>query len=135
MDLVTWEDSFSVEVAEIDDQHKKLIESINKLHAAMKEGAAKEVLSEILNEMAEYTVFHFETEEKYFDEFHYLGALAHKAEHKEFVEKVVDFKKKFDDGSLSISIEVMNFLVDWLKTHITGSDHDYVECFREHGLS
>jgi len=135
MDLMIWDESFSVNVKEIDDQHKILVSIINDLHSSMKEGKGNEVSDGILDRMVEYTVFHFETEEKYFEEFHYEDAIEHRAEHQAFVEKVLDFKNKFEEGSLSLSIELMNFLVDWLKGHINGSDKKYTKCFNENGLS
>ena len=135
MELMKWDESFSVNVKEIDEQHQKLVAMINALHAAMKEGKGNDVLGGILGRMAEYTVFHFETEEKYFDEFHYEKTDEHKAQHKAFVDKVIGFKKELSEGSLSLSIDVMNFLVDWLKNHIKGADKAYSKCFNEHGLS
>ena len=69
MALMKWDESFSVGVKEIDAQHQKLVAMINELHAAMKEGKVHDVLGEIISGMAKYTIFHFETEEKYFEEF------------------------------------------------------------------
>ena len=64
MPLFVWEDKYKVGVKEFDEQHKKLIELINKLYDAMKQGHGKDVLKSIVNDLFEYTKYHFETEEK-----------------------------------------------------------------------
>lgn len=134
MALLTWNESFSVNVAEIDQQHKKLIDMVNDLNDAMKQGKGKEVLGKILNSMVSYTVSHFRTEEKYFDQFGYPEADDHKKEHAAFIEKVTDFKGKFESRNLFLTIEVMDFLSGWLKTHIMGTDRKYSDFFNEKGL-
>ncbi len=88
-----------------------------------------------MTKLTAYTIFHFKTEEDYFDRFKYEKADEHKAEHKAFITKVADFKKQLGEGSLILSIDVLHFLVDWLKDHINGSDKEYSKCFNENGLS
>lgn len=134
MPLITWTDSFSVKVAEIDAQHKKLVELINKLFDAMKVGKSKDVMGEILTNLIAYTATHFKTEEMYFDLYNYPEKETHKSEHKKFVETVAKFRKDFDSGNATISLEVINFLKDWLTKHINGTDKRYSKCFNDHGL-
>ncbi len=121
MSLVSWSSSFSINIKKVDEQHKKLIEMLNELHEAMTEGRGKDVLSDILNGMAEYTVIHFSTEEELMQRYNYPGYVKHKFEHDQFVKKVTEFKDKFESGQIS-AIEVMRYLSDWLKSHILGSD-------------
>jgi hemerythrin len=92
------------------------------------------VLGEILNNLISYTATHFKTEEKYFNLYSYPEKETHKVEHEKFVETVTKFKKEFDSGNATISIEVMNFLRDWLTKHINGEDKKYTKCFNDHGL-
>jgi len=134
MALINWTDNLSVGVKVSDDQHKKLIDLINKLNDAMRVGRSKEVISEIIAGLANYTVTHFATEEKYFDQFGYPGAASHKREHNDFVKKVSDFKEGFDKGNLMLSIDITKFLRDWLVKHIQGTDKKYTSFFNEHGL-
>ncbi len=134
MQLIKWDDNFSVKVKEIDEQHKKLVEMINALHDAMSEGKSKEILSDIIQKMIEYTDFHFKTEEKYFDKFDYPDSKKHKAEHINFVQKVTEFHDGYKSGKVFLSIEVMDFLKNWLHSHITGSDKNYTSFFNSKGL-
>lgn len=129
-----WSNALSVNVVEIDDQHKNLITMVNQLNSAMKTGKGKEATAEIIKNLAEYTLTHFKTEELYFDKFQYLYKLQHVLEHKKFVEKVSQFKNDFDKGKVLLSMEIMNFLQDWLVNHIQKSDKNYQKCFNEHGL-
>jgi hemerythrin len=134
MALIQWNEGFSVDVAEIDKQHQTLVSMINELSDAMKQGKGKDALAKILNGLISYTATHFKTEEKYFDLYKYPGTVIHKKEHAAFVQKVSDFKDGFEKGKLSVTIEVMNFLSDWLKNHIKGTDKKYSVFFNEKGL-
>lgn len=134
MSLIMWNDSFSVGIKELDDHHKKLVALINELHDAMRVGKSKEVLSPILQKLAEYTVFHFASEEKYMTKFNYPGYQAHKTEHDQFVSKVTQFQSDLTSGKVLFSMELMSFLKDWLIKHIQGMDRQYTAFFNENGI-
>ena len=134
MALITWDGSYSVNIADIDRQHQKLMEMINDLDAAMHSGKGKEVLAKIIHGLVTYTRTHFTTEESYFDKFGYADASSHKLEHSNFVRKVSQFKDDFEKGRIGLSIEVMNFLSDWLKNHIKGTDKKYGPFLNEKGV-
>ena len=125
MALITWKDEYSVNVNEIDNQHKKIVELINNLHDNMMVGKAKEIMSETLSELVDYTLYHFETEEKYFDQYNYPESELHKKLHNELVEQVGALQKRFESGERVLTIDVMNILRDWLNDHILGSDKEF----------
>jgi hemerythrin len=135
MALIDWNDGLSVKVSEIDLQHKKLIVLINELNEAMKQGKGLDSVGKIVDNLISYTATHFQTEEKYFAKFGYPDADAHKKEHTAFVQKVTDFKVGFEKRKLSLTIEVMNFMSDWLRKHIKGTDKKYTQLFNEKGLT
>ncbi len=134
MELIKFEEKYSVKVKEIDEQHENIFAVLNKLFEATKVGTASEVLGGIIKDMAEYAVYHFETEEKYMKEFAFEGYDEHKKKHDEFVAKVTDFKNMFDAGQASVSVEVLSFLFDWVKEHVIDMDKQYVQCFTDNGL-
>lgn len=134
MTLINWTNDLSVHIQEIDEEHKMLVSMINKLHTALKTGQGKQVLAPILEEMTNYSVKHFHTEENYMRKFKYPQYEKHKKEHDNFIGKVMDFKKKFEKGELLLSIEVMRFLSTWLQSHIQGSDKAYSKFFNDNGL-
>jgi hemerythrin len=121
-------------VQEIDLQHQKLIGMINELNEAMKSRKGKESLGKIINTLISYTATHFKQEEQYFDRFGYPDSENHKKGYVAFVKKVTDFKKGFEKNDLTVTMEVMNFLSDWLRNHIKGTDKKYSKFFNEKGL-
>ena len=135
MAIIQWKDNLSVNISEIDEQHKMLVTMINDLHDAMKLGKGKDALGDILNNLATYTVGHFGTEEKYFEQFDYPDTLSHRKEHQAFTEKVTGFIGSFNDGKAVLSMDVMSFLKDWLINHIQGSDKQYGPFLNSHGLN
>ena len=134
MAFVNWDDSYSVEVSTIDDQHKKLIELVNQLYDAMRKGQDLIIIGEVIDELIHYTKTHFAYEEAYFEKFGFEKKEEHKAEHKDFVREVEEFKNKFKEGEITLSIEVLQFLSGWLFTHIKGSDKDYITYFHTNGI-
>jgi len=134
MPIMKWSDDLSVRIAEIDQQHQRLIDLINNLHDAMLNKKGKEIVSQIIDELAAYTVYHFQTEEKYMKQFNYLGQISHKREHDSFISKVDSFQKDYDAGKLGLSLEIMTFLRDWVTGHIKGTDKKYSDIFTAHGL-
>jgi len=134
MALIQWNEGLSVGVAEIDRQHQQLIKMINELNDAMRQGKGKEVLGKIITGLANYTVTHFGTEEKYFAQYGYPEADSHKKAHADFTKKVTEFKSNFDQGRIGLSIEILDFLSDWLQKHIKVVDKKYGPFFNEKGL-
>lgn len=134
MALVNWDKSLSVEIKQFDQQHIVLFDLINELHNAMMTGKGKEVIGKTLQSLIDYTESHFKDEEKYFVKFSYPEKDKHVKEHTDFVKKVVDFKNDFEGGKLSLSIEVLNFLNEWLQKHIKVTDKRYSDFFHSKGL-
>ncbi len=122
MALISWSNMLSTGISEQDTQHKKLIDLINQLNDSMQAGKSTEVLGKVLSELVNYTVYHFGYEEKLMAQHKYEDTPAHKAEHTKFVQTAGDLKKKFDSGNAVISVEIMNFLRDWLTNHIMKTD-------------
>ena len=134
MDLISWKDSLSVGINEIDEQHKKLVGLINKLFEAMSQGKSKEIMQAVLGELSNYVITHFATEEKLMKQLGYEEYDYHKQEHKFFIDKLNEFKIKFSSGNEAISIDLLNFLKDWLLRHIIGTDRKYIPLFKENGI-
>ncbi|MTJ80999.1 MAG: bacteriohemerythrin [Telmatospirillum sp.] len=126
MPLMTWNNAMSVGVAVIDEDHKKLVSLVNELYDAIQGGHGKDALGKILDGLVSYTVMHFAREEKFFQETGYPDAAAHKKEHADLTRQVLDVQSKYKSGATStLSLEVMNFLKNWLVKHIQGSDKKY----------
>jgi hemerythrin len=119
-----WTDELSVGVNEMDDQHKVLIDKINKLVVDLNDDSPNAYSD--FQELAGYVVKHFEDEEAFTDKCAYPGLDTHKVIHKQLLEKVGSFDSSIKDGSVD-KFALMNFLKMWLCSHIMGIDMKYGE--------
>lgn len=131
MALFDWDDSFSVGIEMIDKQHMILVRAINLLDMAVRANSSDKLLSAIFETLADYTNVHFGYEEELFDIYGYPGTETHKRQHADLLGKVLDLKRDWEAGNAEIGQEVLDFLVDWLKNHILGSDMEYTEFLQD----
>lgn len=120
--FVEWNDYLSVNVADIDSHHKKLIEIINRLYQSMVEGSSENMIKSVLVELIEYTRYHFSFEESLMDEFAYLQTDKHKEMHREFVSNLSESCRKYQVEKIPVQKEMLEFLKDWLINHILKTD-------------
>ena len=132
--LIKWDDSLSVQVEQIDQQHRKLVDLINELFTALKSGKGSEVTGQILDSLVDYTQYHFREEEKLMALHSYPDLDRHRELHAELIDKVSDFKRKLADGKVSISSDLFNFLKSWLIFHIKKQDKAYGPHLNERGV-
>lgn len=125
MALIEWNDDLSVGVALFDNQHKKLVEQLNTLHAAMLEGKSTDVLGSIFKELSDYTGYHFASEEDAFFKYGYPETDVHIDEHSKLLNKVADLCTQYKKGTLVVSIELLDFLRGWVSDHIMKTDKKY----------
>jgi hemerythrin len=92
------------------------------------------VLKELISKLNAYTAMHFGREEHYFELFSYPESEAHQKEHADFEDRIIEFEKEFDRGGQDLSMEIMNFLSNWLVNHIKDSDKKYGPFLNERGL-
>jgi len=119
---VKWDDSLLTGIPEVDHQHKRLIEILNELYAAMHQGRSSEILDKILEELVSYTHYHFRTEEQLMEQHKYAEMAFHKLQHERFIAKVNEFLDKKSKGQVGLGLEIANFLKEWLLNHIKGTD-------------
>lgn len=131
--LIHWSLSYSVDVAAMDEEHQRLIDIINSLYGAMREGRGKDSLSGILDELVAYTRTHFGHEERLMQQAGYPDYPDQKAAHETLVAKLMEIREKFVAGT-ALSQEVMTFLKGWLIGHIQGMDKKYGPCMNRKGI-
>lgn len=134
-DLIQWNDSIKINVRVFDNQHKKLVALINKLHKAMKTGRTANSVKQILSELVEYTQTHFKAEEDAMRKHGYPDLAVQEKEHKALIEQVAAAQNKIASGNAMLSMEIMDFLKAWLVNHIQGEDKKYGKFFAEIGVS
>jgi methyl-accepting chemotaxis protein len=132
--LINWDRSITTGLSTIDQQHRQLVDLINDLHKAMKQGRSATESGRILDRLITYTESHFATEEKLFQQHNYPGLSQHKTQHKKLVAQVVDFQKELISGNAMLSAELMDFLKVWLVKHIKKEDMQYVPFLKKCGV-
>ena len=126
MALFNWDDEFSVNVLAMDNHHKKLFDIMNQMHDAMKAGSGEDAVSKLINELIDYTRYHFGEEEKMMEQINYAGIDGQKRAHKAFVDKMLEYKKDVDEGMAIFAVsKVSRTGVEWLKEHIMVMDNKY----------
>lgn len=122
----SWKDTYCVNIEVIDTQHKELFNILDKCYDLLLKSKDKdnydEVISILLN-LKEYTIYHFETEEKFMKENNYSKFLSHKFAHDSFIEKINTFDPySVDKDTINSLKNILEFVSQWIKDHILGVD-------------
>jgi hemerythrin len=137
MSEIAWDDSLSVGVDLIDEQHKMLIEKLKNLADDFKKGHEQDRILKTLGFMIDYTDFHFTAEEKVMAEKDYPGLEDQQQQHAEFKTTLdnilLDLREDGPTDELAKSINI--FLLNWLINHIKGSDQKLGTYLNEKGLA
>lgn len=135
MPLMEWTEKMSVGVTQFDNEHKKLVAMVNELFDAVQGGRGKDALGKILDGLIAYTKTHFANEERFMQQHGYPDMAAHRAEHEALARQVAEVQQKYHSGATAtLSMEVMNFLKNWLVKHIQGTDRKYTTFFNAKGM-
>ncbi|MBF0184652.1 MAG: hemerythrin family protein [Magnetococcales bacterium] len=122
-----WKASYSVGIAMIDDDHKKLLAMVWNMFKALDKAHGTEQAETVLRELAEYTVTHFDREEKLMEKHQFPDLANHHREHEAMKAKVKEFQDKFSSNSVEVSREMLRYLQEWLFNHISKTDKAYSE--------
>jgi hemerythrin len=125
MAFVEWKDSYTVSILDIDQQHKRLLDIINRLHDAMKAGSRREDIDKIVRDLLAYTQFHFRYEEEMLARSGYADLPAHKKVHRAMEGQVEKFGAEIASPRATLPLQLMSFLKDWLTKHILETDMRY----------
>lgn len=134
MSLMTWNDSYSVGVKTIDQQHTGLFAMVNELHTAMMNGHAKDVVGALLGKLIKYTLDHFAYEERMMGSAKYPQLADHHTHHVDLTRQVEEFMARYKRGDTTVNIELLQFLSDWLTKHILQEDKQYGPWMKSHGV-
>ena len=133
MTFMPWTQALEVGIAEIDEQHRWLVEQTNALHQALQGDAPREQVGALLEGLMDYVMNHFIVEEHLFIRLGYPDTEAHQAQHNLFSGQVMSLLSRHDCGE-TVGAETLELLKDWLTHHILKVDKAYVAHFRAHGL-
>lgn len=141
-DMFAFTDKYMTGIEMVDDEHRRLFEII----AETKDVIDSEFLADkydhimnLLNQLREYTEFHFKDEEVLMEKIGYPRLEVQKRAHAAFVERLVeiDFKDldNMDDNQQEYLLELIQFLISWLSNHILGEDKKIGDFIVKQGIS
>ena len=134
MDLVKWHSSYLMHMPVVDHEHQDFFGFINRLHAAMLAGQGKDILERLLEELLQYTFYHFAHEEELMVAIKYPGLAAHAQGHNDLRRMVQTFVDRYQHGELAMTVELTLFLSAWLKEHILTTDRTLGEYLHIHKI-
>lgn len=136
MSLIEWSQAYSVDISSIDEQHKHFIKLINALHDGMQAKRSHEALQIVMDELIQYVDKHFGLEEQIFSQTNYPDATNHVIEHNVFKKSIAEIQSRMKAGGQgTLTLEVLNFLRNWLLVHINGTDKKYSKHFQANHIS
>lgn len=128
MEYIRWESAYALDLPEIDNQHRELLEVMNTLWACVVKAAPEKELEDVLDQLREYTRTHFVAEETLMRIQQYPQLDAHMKQHQDFIDQLTQAKGKLATNPAA-ALELLGFLKDWLVNHIDRSDRHYADHF------
>lgn len=132
MNFITWKTELDTGIKEVDQQHKKIVEYINRLYDAcnLKDSNTKEVKN-VANQIIDYTISHFSFEEELLEKSGYTDTENHIETHIKFTKSVFGFIDRIEDGE-DVADDLFHLLHDWLFMHILHEDAKFVPVVLEY---
>jgi len=132
--VLTLNQTCSIGVRAMDDQHGILMDTITELRQALVRGAGREQLREVIDRLIEFTRMHFWSEEQLMEQSAFPGLAEHRAEHQFFLSKVQDSMHRAQHSENLQMRPLLCFLRDWYIEHFEGLDQEYGSWLNEHGI-
>ncbi|MCB2212692.1 bacteriohemerythrin [bacterium] len=114
-----WDDSYNIGVPQIDEQHKRLFAIIDELTIALRQGKGTQIIANTFARLADYTHYHFESEEFIMQRYNYPRIDEHKTMHVEFKRSLAILISRWQDGEMMVNVDTYNTLRDWIREHVT----------------
>jgi len=125
MTLLTMNHSTTVDVRAMDDQHGILMDTLNELRLAVVRGSNREEVTQLLNQLIEFTRMHFLSEEQLMETYGYPGFAEHREEHQRLLLQIQDSAGKMQHSPSMHMRPLLAFLRDGYREHIEGTDKEY----------
>lgn len=129
MTHLQWTPDLDTGIPVIDNQHKRIVEYINRFQDAIT-AQNQEEIRQLFDELVDYTLTHFTFEEDLQERAGYQFVSAHKRVHQVFTKKIGEYKARHEAGDQTVPAQVANVLRAWLVNHIRNDDADYIPAVR-----
>ncbi|HOW58673.1 MAG TPA: bacteriohemerythrin [Candidatus Omnitrophota bacterium] len=122
---IIWDQTYSVNIAEIDLQHQKIAVLLDVLFEAVEQNRSVSILAEIIQELIAYAEYHFETEENLMRRYQFPEYIEHKKEHDDFRKKVLQFQEDLHKKKETLASDLIKLMTHWLSDHVMNLDKKY----------
>lgn len=133
MPFMTLVDPLRIGIAAIDEQHGELLATLKKFQAEVDGYRRPQVKKLLLDQLAQQTAAHFLSEEAMMAEAHYPGLPLHVLKHEHLFEKLNALRARYSGKKPRLGRHTLNFLLDWLVTHIQTDDTNFALWLHEVG--
>lgn len=133
--IFQWREEYNTNIKAMDDHHRALFETANKLYEEIHSGLNQSVLEDTLNFLIRYTEDHFTQEEKLMEDFDFPEHEVHIKHHVRLIQEVQELKSKYAAGEIRMDMSIVNFLKDWIINHILTEDRKYGPYLNDKGLN
>jgi hemerythrin-like metal-binding protein len=117
------DDTLKVGLSDIDDDHQVLVDLVNKLHSSVNNPLRQADVLKNLDELVDYTNWHFNHEERLMREYEYPDMISHLKMHEILMEKANVIRNKFKAKEEGAASELNNLIKTWLINHIHTVDN------------
>ncbi len=126
-DTIEWSDALLTGVAEMDQQHRILVDTLIEARTKLTDDVSKPLFEQITRDLLAYAIYHFNTEEQLMQLHGYAAAApaeaaGHLAAHRHFSERVVELRAAARRGEMESKTALLSFLENWLVNHIMTVD-------------
>lgn len=126
--FIAWSDKYNTGNLVIDYQHQRFARLINDLEEARRnEDLNLLLMGIIIDELANYALYHFKTEEEFMDKVNYSGREEHKELHQVFILELLRYKVAQSESNTAITGEFCDYLKKWLIGHIATEDQKIIK--------
>lgn len=119
-----WGNDMIIDNGPIDQDHRMLVDLVNKLHSATSQGQGRTVVEKVLADVISYTQDHLRREEHQMALVGFPDLVNHKQLHASFVSDLHELLKKQANGHITVASQLSTLLRDWLSIHIRRSDNE-----------
>ena len=134
MSALIWNCASSVGVRAMDDQHGILMDTVNELRLAAVRGSGRELVSEMLDRLIEFTRMHFWGEERLMEQYGFPGLAEHRLEHQRILAQILQSSHRVQHGERMQMRPLLCFLREAYAEHIEGMDREYGPWLNERGV-
>ena len=129
-----WTEALSVNVKVLDEQHQKLIDTMNELDQALRTRQGDSAVDAVLYKMVNFASEHFATEEALMEKYDFPGLSTHRFQHEMFRKKIAQFLDDHKAGKAGVPVSLMLFMREWLKDHVSTTDKRYSAFLNARGI-